>query len=77
MDEVFLLWHTHKFEDGTDDEKLIGVYRTEVDAKAAIERVRTQAGFVDVPNGFQICPYVLNEDNWTEGYVTLNPKLSV
>jgi hypothetical protein len=70
MDVVFLLWHVHEFTDGTDDEKLIGVYRTEDDAKLAIGRLGTQPGFVDLPNGFQICPYRLNEDHWTEGYFT-------
>jgi hypothetical protein len=28
---VFLLWHAREFSDGEDDEKLIGVYRTEGD----------------------------------------------
>ncbi len=69
MDKVFVLWHVHEHENGDDDEKLIGVYRTEDDAQAAIERVRTQPGFVDLPEGFLICPYHLNEDHWTAGYV--------
>ena len=68
---MFLLWHVHEIEPGHDDEKLIGVYRTEGDAKSAIERLRTQPGFVDVPDGFQICPYELNMDHWIEGYVTI------
>jgi hypothetical protein len=38
MDVVFLLWHVHEIEPGNDDEKLIGVYRTEDDARSAIER---------------------------------------
>ena len=52
---------------------LIGVYRTEDDAKSAIERLRIKPGFVDVPDGFQICPYELNIDNWTDGYITVRP----
>lgn len=68
MDEVFLLWHVHEHENGEDDEKLIGVYRTESDAKAAIERVAFQPGFADLREGFQICPYDLNKDHWTEGF---------
>ena len=71
MEVVFLLCHVHEIEPGNDDEKLIGVYRTEGDAKSAIERLRTQPGFVEVPDGFQICPYELNMDHWTEGYVTI------
>jgi hypothetical protein len=69
MDQVFLLWHVQELGEGTDDEKLIGVYRSEADAKAAIERVRHKPGFAVLPDGFQICPYELNRDNWTEGFV--------
>jgi len=39
MNEVFLLWHVHERDDRDDDEKLIGVYRTEADAEAAILRL--------------------------------------
>jgi hypothetical protein len=49
----------------------IGVYRTESDAQAAIERLAIQPGFVDLPEGFQFCAYQLNKDHWTEGYVTI------
>jgi len=70
VDEVFLLWHTHELGDD-DDEKLIGVYRTREDAEAAIKRVGSQPGFAEAPQGFEICPYRLNKDNWTEGYVTV------
>ena len=73
MEVVFLLWDVHEIEPGSDDEKLIGVYRTEGDAKSAIERLRTQPGFIDVPDGFQIYAYELNVDHWTEGYVTIRP----
>ena len=68
METVFLLWHVHKL-DGKDDEMLIGVYRTEADAKAAIERIRPKPGFLAFPDGFQICPYELNRDHWTDGFV--------
>jgi hypothetical protein len=52
---------------------LIGVYRTEADAKAAIERLRMKPGFADLPHGFQICPDRLNRDGWTEGFVSVRP----
>ena len=40
MESVFLLWHVHEFSETKEsDEKLIGVYRTEEDAKAAILRL--------------------------------------
>jgi hypothetical protein len=74
MNEVFLLWHVHELTDGEDDEKLVGVYRTEDDARAAIVRLGQKPGFVDHPAGFQICPYRLNRDGWTEGFVSLHPR---
>jgi hypothetical protein len=48
---------------------LIGVYRTEADAKAAIERLRHKPGFTTFPDGFQVSPYELNQDHWTDGFV--------
>jgi hypothetical protein len=70
VDSVFLLWHVHHIADGNDDEKLIGVYRTEDEAGAAISRLRDKPGFSQTPDGFQIVSYTLNEDHWTEGYVS-------
>ena len=74
MDEVFLLWHVHDLGGGDEDAKLIGVYRTRGDAEAAIQRVGSQHGFAETPQGFEICPYRLNEDHWTEGYTTVFPR---
>ncbi len=68
MDSVFLLWHVREVEGG-EDELLIGVYSTEQEAKAAIERLRGKPRFVDYPNGFQIHPEELNRDSWTEGFI--------
>jgi hypothetical protein len=40
MDAVVILWHVRPAGDDDDeDEKLIGVYRTEDDARAAVERL--------------------------------------
>jgi hypothetical protein len=71
MEAVFLLWYVHEFENkGRDDEEfLIGVYRTEDGAKAAIKRLADRPGFRDRPEGFQICRYELDRDHWTEGYI--------
>ena len=70
-DRVFLLWHTHTFDDGSEDSKLLGVYRSKDNAKAAIDRVAKKPGFVDAPEGFLIDMYALDQDCWTDGYVTL------
>lgn len=71
MDEVFVLWHVHEFDEGQEDAKLIGIYRTRQDAEAAIKRARAKPGFKDTPQGFEICPYNLNQDHWSEGYTTV------
>ena len=68
MNAVFLLWHVQQIN-GDEDEKLIGVYTTEGEAKNAMNRVITQPGFRDAPDGFEVCRYELNKDHWTEGFV--------
>ncbi len=64
IDVVYLLWHT----DAYGDEKLIGVYRTEADAHAALERTDAKPGFSDKGGLFEIADYRLNKDHWTEGF---------
>ncbi len=71
MKSVWLVWHIHQVSKTNKDEKLIGVYKTEADAKAAIERLHGKPGFRDRPDGFWIDAYELNMDHWTEGYVTI------
>jgi len=66
MNEVMLLWHVGPDE---NNEKLIGAYRTESDANAAIERLRSRPGFRDMPDGFRLARYELNKGHWTEGFV--------
>lgn len=64
-----MLWYVRELEDGEEDSLLIGVYRSEDDAKAAIERLESKRGFVDDPNGFQVHECRLNRDHWTEGFI--------
>ena len=65
---VFLLWYVKERDcDGAD--LLIGVYCTEPDAEAAIDRLKSKAGFVDAPKGFRINRCELNRDHWEDGYV--------
>lgn len=69
---VYLLWFVPKDELEKDDALLVGVYDTETAAKAAIERLKTQPGFVGSHEGFQIHPRELNQDYWKEGFVVLD-----
>ena len=67
--KVYLLWFVQERKEEGDTELLIGVYETEADARAAIGRVKNKPGFLDFPEGFQIHPHELGEDDWTEGFV--------
>jgi len=49
---------------------LIGGYRSEAEAEAAIDRLKSKAGFVTAPEAFRINRYELNRDHWEDGYVT-------
>jgi hypothetical protein len=76
-DVVHLLWFVKEMPAGEDDiELLIGVYSSNEEATAAIERMKDKHGFADFPQGFEVCPYSLDRDHWTEGCV-LNGKLAV
>ena len=69
-DVVHLLWFVKEMPDGQEDiELLIGVYASEDEARAAIDRVKNKRGFVEYQDGFQICPYQLNRDHWAEGFI--------
>jgi homoserine kinase type II len=66
---VWLLWFEQEREEGEDTELLIGVYRSEEAARAAIQRLRDQPGFRDFPEGFQAYPHTLDKDSWEEGFI--------
>ncbi len=68
-ESVFLLWFVQK-RDGDGADLLIGVYRSEAEAEAAIDRLKSKAGLVAAPEGFRINRYELNRDHWEDGYVT-------
>lgn len=80
---VYVLFHVHYSREGDpwaeEDIKLIGVYRTEELAKAAVERLGTRPGFRDHPHltdplvddyrsGFTLDRYKIDEDNWSDGF---------
>ncbi|MCO5165170.1 MAG: hypothetical protein M9894_02225 [Planctomycetes bacterium] len=69
-----MLQHVHEFEDGSESVKLIGVYSTLRRAGAAKKRLSRQPGFCDLPQGFTIDEYEVDQDNWTEGFVTVPLK---
>ena len=68
--DVFLLWHVHEVPSGEEDVKLVGVYATAEDAESARLRVRSQPGFRDSPEKFEVSRYEVGKDHWTEGYIS-------
>ena len=69
MSQLFLLWHSREKGDGGSDDKLVGVYSSRDAAGAAIQRKLAFPGFRDHPEGFEICPYAIDQDAWSEGFV--------
>ncbi len=67
--KVYLLWFVRERDDREDCELLIGVYSSEPEAKAAIERMKGKRSFADLPDGLQIHAYQLDQDHWTEGFI--------
>ena len=69
--EVFLVEHVHTLQDGEENVKAIGIYSTRQAAEEAVRRSRLLPGFRDAPEGFTIDLYLLDQDGWAEGYVTV------
>ena len=70
LESVYVLWHIHRMPNGEDDEKIIGVYASNLDARSAQARVSDKPGFIDCPEGFLIVEYKIGKDSWEEGYLT-------
>lgn len=71
MQTVYVVQHVHESDDGEEEDiKLIGVYDSQSEADAAVARARLLLGFRDHPEGFEVTPYELNKDDWTEGFIS-------
>ena len=74
MKSVYLLFHTHRLEDGEDDDKLLGVYSSRELAERKIEdKYIKLPGFCDAEGEFVVDEYVIDQDGWEEGYSTVQP----
>jgi hypothetical protein len=69
---VYLLWFVPRDDEDEGNSLLIGVYATEADARAAIERLKGKLGFTEFPEGFQIHSRIMGQDSWTEGFIYAN-----
>lgn len=67
--KVFILQHVHVVDE-REDVKLIGVYTTQKNANDAKNRSKKLPGFKKNLKGFSIDEYLVDEDYWTEGFIT-------
>lgn len=70
MDGAYLLWHAVEPDDPNEDEivRIVGAYRTEADARAAIARAKAQPEFAAHPDGFMYDFYAFGEEGWADGF---------
>ena len=73
MSLVWTLYHTHEFEDGHEDLKLIGIFSSEESAVRAKKSLLNQPGFRDLPDGFSIDPHTVDDIGWRKGFATIQP----
>lgn len=57
-------------EEAGDDVKLLGTYSCRDTARDRIQRARHLPGFSDEPDCFYVEEFVVDKDEWAEGYVT-------
>jgi hypothetical protein len=55
-------------EKAGDDVKLLGVYSSDLAARARIESARGLPGFSDEPACFQVTQYTVDKDEWVQGF---------
>ncbi len=70
MEIVYDLWFTREYEHREDTELHIGIYASETEALAVVEKLRAKPGFRDHPEGFDIVPTTLGMTGWQEGFIT-------
>src|SRR3712207_834605 len=69
---VYLVWHDHGPPEDTDNAKLLGVFSTRPLAEERVRRAKSQRGFADHPDGFVIDEYVVDHDEWRDGFVEID-----
>jgi len=69
--KVFIVHHCYEPSPDREEIKLIGVYSTLENARAAVARLQIQPGFADYIDGFSIDGIDVDKDHWTEGFVTI------
>ena len=69
MTTVFYLYHLGERQpSGYRDDKNVGVYSTAENARQAIERYKDKPGFKQHPERWEIREYVVDRDDWVNGF---------
>ena len=63
--------HSYEKNNGFEETKIIGIFSTYQKAEETIVEYRIKKGFVDHPDDFFIDEYLLDEKNWSEGFVCI------
>lgn len=71
MTDAYMLWHIHDLGD-EEDWKFVGVYSSQAQVDAARERVSQLPGFCETPKDFKVERVGVDEDQWTEGFVSVD-----
>lgn len=58
-------------EESGDNVKLLGVYSSDEHARERIRQAQRLPGFIDEPNCFMVTQYQVDEDHWSDGYITI------
>ena len=66
--EVFLVHHIRELGDDAEEVKFVGVFSDIEKAQAAIDKIKSEPGFRDFPNGFSLEAHTLNRVGWSEGF---------
>jgi hypothetical protein len=70
LGSVYLLQHVAREDTEDEDVKLLGIYTSKSKGESAIKRLAKLPGFKRYPKGFYLDRLILDEDMWTEGFVT-------
>jgi hypothetical protein len=66
---AFLLQHVYEDAEGGEDIKVIGIYSSRQSAESAKVRLSRKPGFEQSMGGFHVDEYILDQDNWAEGFL--------
>jgi hypothetical protein len=71
-DKVYLVQHIADMNGEYEDVKLIGVFRSQSAANAAVKALREKPGFDTAKKGFSVEEFVLDQCDWKEGFVIVD-----